>query len=104
MNQISVSQKMGVKEGMRTFFLNAPEPILNAINLPGLDVGSALQGELEYLHLFTKTQLEWTIYFQHLNGISSRKECSGCRGPRAKNWGLALPCLPSFASAIAMDW
>ena len=42
MNQISVSQKIGIKEEMRAFFLNAPESALNAIHLPGLVVGSEL--------------------------------------------------------------
>ena len=34
----TVSQKMGVKEGMRAFLLNAPQSALNAMNLPELDV------------------------------------------------------------------
>ena len=49
---------MGVKEGMRAFFLNAPQSVLIAISLLGLDVGSALQGEFDYLHCSTKTQVE----------------------------------------------
>lgn len=49
---------MGVKEGMRAFFLNAPQSVLVAISLPGLDVGSALQGEFDYLDCPTKTQVE----------------------------------------------
>ena len=54
----TVSQKMGVNERMRAFLLNAPQSALNVINLPSLDVGSALQGEFDYLHFFTKTQAE----------------------------------------------
>ena len=42
---------------MRAFFLNAPQSVLVAISLPGLDVGSALQGKFDYLHFFTKTQV-----------------------------------------------
>ena len=43
---------------MRAFFLNAPQSVLDAISLPGLDVGSALQGKFDYLHCSTKTQVE----------------------------------------------
>ena len=49
---------MGVKEGMRTSFLNAPQSVLDGISLPILDVGSALQGKFNYLHFFTKTQVQ----------------------------------------------
>ena len=95
MNQISVSQKMGVKEGMRTFFLNAPEPILNAINLPGLDVGSALQGEFDYLHLFTKTQLEMDDLFPKLKRHLKPKGMLWLSWPKGKKLGtgLALPAV-----------
>ena len=62
----TVSQKMGVKEGMRAYFLNAPESALNAVNLPKLAVGSALEGEFDYLHFFTKTQAEMNESFPKL--------------------------------------
>ena len=44
-----VSQKMGVKEGMRVFFLNASQSALNAINLPGLAVDATWSG-LKFTH------------------------------------------------------
>ena len=62
----TVSQKMGVKEGMRAYFLNAPESALNAVNLPKPVVGSALEGEFDYLHFFTKTQAEMNESFPKL--------------------------------------
>ena len=76
-----VSQKMGVKEGMRAFFLNAPESALNAINLPGLDVGIALQGEFDYLHFFTKTQAEMVAGQHNLRGNSHSISTVGQRRP-----------------------
>src|SRR5512139_776809 len=61
-----VSQKMGVKAGMRAFLVNAPPPALKAINLPGLEMGSELQGEFDYLHFFTTTQAELDALFPKL--------------------------------------
>jgi len=37
-----VSQKMGLKEGMRAFFVNAPKSALKAIHLPKLDISAEL--------------------------------------------------------------
>ena len=99
-----VSQKMGVKEGMRAFFLNAPQSALNAINLPGLDVGSALQGEFDYLHFFTKTQAEMDDSFPKLKKHLKPTGMLWLSWPKGKKLGMTSPCLPSFASATAMDW
>jgi len=62
----TVSQKMGVKEGMRAFFVNAPQSALEAINLPSLDVGSELRGEFDYIHFFVTTQSEMDDIFPKL--------------------------------------
>jgi len=61
-----VSQKMGVKEGMRAFFVNAPQSALESINLPSLDIGSELRREFDYLHFFTTTQAELDAIFPKL--------------------------------------
>ena len=61
-----VSQKMGIKEGMRAFFVNAPRSALKAINLPSLNIGSELRGEFDYLHFFTITQAEMDDIFPKL--------------------------------------
>jgi hypothetical protein len=47
---------MGIKEGMRSFFANAPESALKAIELPGLEVSDTLRGAFDYIHLFAVTQ------------------------------------------------
>lgn len=57
---------MGVKEGTRAFLVNAPKSALEAMNLPGLDIGSALRGEFDYLHFFTTTQAELDRTFPKL--------------------------------------
>jgi hypothetical protein len=62
----TVAQKMGVKEGMRSFFINAPQSALDAIYLPALDLDSELQGEFDYIHLFTITQADMEKVFLQL--------------------------------------
>ena len=90
-----ISQKMGVKEGMRAFFLNVPESAMNAINLPGLDVGSILQGEFDYLHFFTKTQAEMDDSFPKLKKHLKPTGMLWLSWPKGKQLGtdLALPAV-----------
>jgi hypothetical protein len=54
----TVSDKMGIKEGVRAIFVDAPEAALEAIDPPSLDVASQLAGEFDYIHLFARTQAE----------------------------------------------
>jgi hypothetical protein len=61
-----VSQKMGIKEGMRAFFVNAPLSALDAINLPTLNIASQLRGQFDYIHVFTITQAEMDDLFPKL--------------------------------------
>jgi hypothetical protein len=62
----AVSQKMGIREGMRAFFVNAPQSTLENMNLPNLNIGSELRGEFDYLHVFTTTQAEVDAMFPKL--------------------------------------
>ena len=57
---------MGVKDGMRAFFVNAPKPAVDAMSLPRLDISSELRGEFDYLHFFTITQAEMDRLFPEL--------------------------------------
>ena len=92
-----VSQKMGVKEGMRTFFLNAPQSTLESINLPSLDVGSGLQGEFDYIHCFTKTRAEMDASFPKLKRHLNPKGMLWLSWRKDKKLGtdLALPAVIS---------
>ena len=66
---------MGVKENSRAVFVNAQKEALENINLPTLDIQEKLKEELDYIHLFVKTQTEFINHFpklkQHLklNGM-----------------------------------
>ncbi|SEP80371.1 hypothetical protein [Epilithonimonas lactis] len=48
----TVAQKMGIKEGARTYFANAPEDAILSIELPNIDLIEKLSGEFDYIHLF----------------------------------------------------
>ena len=89
----TVSQKMGVKEGLRAFFLHAPKSALEAINLPCLEVDSALQGEFDYVHFFTKTQVEMDDKFPKLKRRLKPTGMLWLSWPKGKKLGtdLALP-------------
>lgn len=60
----TLAQKMGLKEGVRSFIVNAPFEVLRAIKAPELDLPPELDGEFEYLHLFANSQqqLERELY------------------------------------------
>ncbi len=62
----TISQKMGVKENSRAFFLNADKEALENINLPTLDIQENLKGEFDYIHLFVKAQTEFIDNFPKL--------------------------------------
>jgi hypothetical protein len=54
----SVAKKLGLNQGARAIFVNAPETAQRAIDPPSLEVAAELAGEFDYIHLFTTTQSE----------------------------------------------
>jgi hypothetical protein len=62
----SVAQKMGIKPGIRAFFVNAPASALAAIELPDLDLATTIDGEFGYIHLFVMSQTEMEEQFPEL--------------------------------------
>ncbi len=62
----TVSQKMGIKENSRAIFVNADKAALDNIDLPTLEIRTKLEEEFDYIHLFLKTQTEFTDYFPKL--------------------------------------
>ena len=62
----SVSQKLGIKQNMRTFFVNAPEGFSDQIDLPNVDLQTKLIGEFDYIHFFVVTQKEFHEKFKSL--------------------------------------
>jgi hypothetical protein len=53
-----VSAKMGIKEGARAIFVNAPATALAAIDPSNLDVALRLTGTFDYIHLFATSRQE----------------------------------------------
>jgi hypothetical protein len=88
-----VSQKMGVKEGMRALILNAPQSALDAIGLPKLEVGTVGEGEFDYIHFFSKTQEEMDDKFSKLKRHLKPTGMLWLSWPKGKRLGgdLALP-------------
>lgn len=52
----SVTDKMGIREGWSAHVLDAPPDVLSTLGLPSLNVVPDLIGEVDYLHLFVRTQ------------------------------------------------
>jgi hypothetical protein len=62
----AVSKKLGIKEGTRAFFANAPAEAVAAIDPPRLDLAGELSGDFDYIHLFAKSQQEFNDLFPRL--------------------------------------
>lgn len=62
----TVSQKMGIKENSRTFFVNPDKDAIDNISLPKLTISNNFEEEFDYLHLFVKTQSEFIEHFPKL--------------------------------------
>lgn len=61
-----VSKKLGIKEGVRAYFVNAPAEVVEAIDPPPLDSAGELRGDFDYIHLFAKSQEEFNGIFPRL--------------------------------------
>ena len=62
----TVSQKMGVRENSKAYFANADEEAIENLDLPNLDISKKLNTEFDYIHLFVKTQSEFSEHFPKL--------------------------------------
>jgi hypothetical protein len=89
----TVSDKMGIKEGVRAIFVDAPEAALEAIDPPSLDVASELAGEFDYIHLFARTRAELDDAFPKLKAHLEPTGMLWVSWPKNKKLGtdLALP-------------
>jgi hypothetical protein len=84
---------MGIKEGGRAIFVDAPETALEAIDPPSLDVASELAGEFDYIHLFARTRAELDDAFPKLKAHLEPRGMLWVSWPKNKKLGtdLALP-------------
>lgn len=62
----SVSEKLEVREGLRTYFLDAPNDALTKIASDGLVVSQALRGKFDLIFAFVITQQRMHVIFPKL--------------------------------------
>ncbi len=89
----TVAEKMGLRRGMRTFFLHAPSSAIDAINIPALDVSEVLRGEFDYIHLFATSQAVMDKEFPRLRRHLKGTGVLWVSWPKARQLGtdLGLP-------------
>lgn len=90
----SVAQKMGIKSGIRAFLPNAPSSALDAISLPDLEIDTVLDGNFDYIHLFTTTQTEMNELFPQLKAHLQSTGMLWVSWPKGRQQGTDLT-LPS---------
>ena len=61
-----ISKKMGIKEGARAYFVNAPEEGMETLDPSRLELATRLTGKFDYIHFFTKSQAEFNKRFPRL--------------------------------------
>jgi hypothetical protein len=54
----SAAEKMGVAEGARAIVLDAPDGIVEALDLPPLDLATELRGSFAFIHQFAMTRAD----------------------------------------------
>jgi hypothetical protein len=86
----TVSQKMGLKAGMRTYFQSAPVASLQAMQLPELDSSEDLLGEFDYAHLFTTSRAEMDLEFPKIQRHLKKAGMLWISWPKAKQLGTDL--------------
>lgn len=91
--QRTVAQKMGIKSGIRAHIVAAPSSIGRAMELPPLAISTALDGQFEYLHLFTTTEADMDARFPVLKGHLASSGSLWVSWPKARKLGtdLTLP-------------
>ena len=81
---------MGLKEGMRASFLDAPASVMGAMLLPKLKASQALRGDFDYLHLFTTSQARMDIDFAKLMRHLKQTGMLWVSWPKGKQEGTDL--------------
>jgi len=86
----TVSEKMGIQENMRAFFVNEPEGVLTTMELPELQVPGTLGGNFNYLHLFVITREEFRKEFPRLKKHLAPGGMLWVSWPKSKQLGTDL--------------
>lgn len=86
----TVAQKMGIKQGSRAHLVAAPSPAALALQLPPLVVSPELDGQFDYLHLFTTSQACMEDSFPTLKGHLRASGMLWVSWPKGKQPGTDL--------------
>jgi hypothetical protein len=84
------SKKMGIKEGARAFLVNAPDKAIEAIDPSQLDLAAKLTGKFDYIHLFAKSQEEFSDRFPKLKAHLKPTGMLWVSWPKNKKLGTDL--------------
>ena len=89
----TVAQKMGITPGSRAHLMAAPPSATVAIELPPLVISPELDGQFDYLHLFTTSQMGMEDSFPALKEHLAVSGSLWVSWPKARKLGtnLALP-------------
>lgn len=89
----AVAKKMGIREGARAIFVNAPEATQGTIDPPNLDVASELTGDFDYIHFFARTRAELDDTFPELRAHLKPAGMLWVSWPKGRKLGtdLTLP-------------
>lgn len=80
----TVADKMGLKDGLRAIFVNAPASAIKAIHLPKLLIAKRLTGMFDYIHLFSITEDEFIKQFPRLKSHLATGGVLWASWPKAK--------------------
>src|SRR5688572_2272109 len=80
----TVAAKMGLKEGSRAIFRNAPADALDAIHMPRLNIAQRLGSMFDYIHLFVTTEKEFIKQFPKLKAHLADKGMLWVSWPKNK--------------------
>lgn len=61
-----IAKKLGIREGGRAILINAPADVVEAIDLPALDLADNLTGHFDYIHFFVTSQAAFNDLFPTL--------------------------------------
>lgn len=69
----TVAEKMGIKDGVKSYMLHAPEGISKTITLPSVELSTRLAGSFDYIHFFAKNQADLRKNFSKLRNHLKEK-------------------------------
>lgn len=99
----TVARKMGVRPGSRAHLVKAPPSIHATMGFPPLVIPPALDGQFDYLHLFTTTQADMDTRFPILKEHLTASGMLWVSWPKARKLGtdLTLPMVIRIGTPMA---